>query len=49
MLKKARSAVNEQIAALAMETAEKVIGKNVSAETDSELYNKFLNESSDEK
>ena len=46
---KARSAVNEQIAALAMETAEKVIGKNVSAETDSELYNKFLNESSDEK
>ena len=46
---KARSAVNEQIAALAMETAEKVIGKNVSAETDSELYNKFLNERSDEK
>ena len=45
---KARSAVNEQIAALAMETAEKVIGKNVSAETDSELYNKFLNESSED-
>ena len=32
-----------------METAEKVIGKNVSSETDIELYNKFLNESSDEK
>lgn len=45
---KARLAVKEEIAALAMETAAKVVGKEASADTDSELYNKFLNESSDE-
>lgn len=45
---KARLAVKEEIAALAMETAEKVVGSKASAELDSDLYDKFLNESSDE-
>lgn len=45
---KARLAVKEEIAALAMETAQKVISQNVSAWTDSSLYDKFLDESSDE-
>lgn len=45
---KARRAVKEELAALAMETAEKVIGESVSPELDSDLYDKFLNESSDE-
>lgn len=45
---KARLAVNEQIAALAMETAQKVVCQQASAELDSSLYDKFLNESSDE-
>lgn len=44
---KARLAVKEDIAALAMETAEKVIGSQSSAEIDSKLYDEFLNESSD--
>lgn len=44
---KARRAVKEEIAALAMETAEKVVGKNVNAQTDSDLYDKFLSEGSD--
>ena len=44
---KARLAVKEEIAALAMETAAKVVESKVSAELDSDLYNKFLNESSD--
>ena len=38
----------EDIANLAMETAEKVLGKSVSAETDSDIFNEFLNESSEE-
>lgn len=45
---KARRAVKEELAALAMETAEKVIGESASAQLDSDLYDKFLNESSDE-
>lgn len=45
---KARLAVKEEIAALAMETAAKVVEGKVSAELDSNLYDKFLNESSDE-
>jgi F-type H+-transporting ATPase subunit b len=44
---KARRAVKEEIAALAMETAEKVVGESASSQIDSELYDKFLNESSD--
>lgn len=44
---KARLAVKEDIAQLAMETAEKIIGEKVSAQTDSEIYDKFLNEGSD--
>lgn len=43
---KARLAVKEEIAALAMETVEKVIGQSASAQTDKEIYDKFLSESS---
>lgn len=45
---KARLAVKEEIAALAMETAEKVVESKMSAELDSDLYDKFLNKGSDE-
>lgn len=45
---KARLSAKEQIASIAMETAAKVVGSQASAELDSELYDKFLNESSDE-
>lgn len=45
---KVKLAVKEEIAQLAMETAEKVVGKSASPQTDSELYDKFLNESSEE-
>lgn len=45
---KARLSVKEEIASLAMETAEKVVGSRASAEIDSELYDKFLNEGSEE-
>lgn len=44
---KARLAVKEEIAALAMETVEKVIGDSISAKTDKEIYDKFLSESSE--
>ncbi len=44
---KTRRAVKEEIAALAMETAEKVVGKSASAQLDSKLYDEFLEESSD--
>lgn len=44
---KARLAVKQQIAELAMQTATKVVEKEVSAETDKMLYDEFLNESSD--
>lgn len=43
---KARLAVKEEIAALAMETAAKVVGKEASELNDKQLYDKFLNESS---
>lgn len=45
---KARLSVNEEIAKLAMETAEKVVGEKASEQIDSDIYDKFLNESSDE-
>lgn len=44
---KTRRAVKEEIAALAMETVEKVVGKSASAQLDSKLYDEFLEESSD--
>ena len=37
----------EDIANLAMETAEKIIGENISNKTNSEIFDEFLNESSD--
>lgn len=42
-----RLAVKEEIAKLALETAQKVVGENINAQTDSDIYNKFLNESRD--
>lgn len=45
--KASRLAVKEEIAKLAVETAEKVVGAKIDAETDSDIYDKFLNESSD--
>lgn len=45
---KARLAVKEGIAQLAMETAAKVVEEKSSAEIDSSIYDKFLNESSDD-
>ena len=44
----ARRDVKEELAKLAMEAAQKVVGESVSAKTDAEIYDKFLNESSDE-
>lgn len=44
----AKRAAKEQIASLAMEAAEKVVGANACAKTDSEIFDEFLNESSDE-
>lgn len=44
----ARRAVKEEIAALAIETAEKVVEKEVSVQLDSDIYNKFLSESSED-
>ncbi len=43
----ARLAVKEEIATLAMETAQKVIGESASAKTDKEIYDKFLSEGSE--
>lgn len=45
---KARLAINEEIAKLAMETAEKVVGKEISPETNSSIYDDFLSKGSDE-
>lgn len=45
---KARLAVKEGIVQLAMETAAKVVEEKSSAEIDSSIYDKFLNESSDD-
>lgn len=44
----ARQGVKEEIARLAMETAEKVVGGSVSAQTDADIYDKFLSESSED-
>lgn len=44
----ARRDVKEELAKLAMETAQKVVGESVSAQTDADIYNKFLNESSED-
>ncbi len=44
----ARRASKEEIASLALQAAEKVVGKSVSADTDSAIFDEFLNESSDE-
>lgn len=43
---KARRASKEEIATLAMQAAEKVVGQNISAKTDSDMFDEFLNESS---
>lgn len=43
----AKRAAREDIARLAMETAEKVIASKVSSETDSDIFDQFLKESSD--
>ena len=44
----AKKAAKEEIASLAMQAAEKVVGRNVSAETDSDIFDDFLKESSEE-
>ena len=44
----ARRDVKEKLAKLAMETAQKVVGESVNAQTDADIYNKFLNESSED-
>lgn len=43
----AKKAAKEEIASLAMQAAEKVVGANVSAETDSAIFDEFLKESSE--
>ncbi len=43
-----RKAAKEELAVLVMETAEKVVGANVTAESDSAIFDEFLKESSDE-
>ncbi len=44
---RARLSINEEIAKLAMETAEKVVGEKASEQIDKSIYDQFLNESSD--
>lgn len=44
----ARRDVKKELAKLAMETAQKVVGESVNAQTDADIYNKFLNESSED-
>ncbi|WP_288313999.1 F0F1 ATP synthase subunit B [uncultured Eubacterium sp.] len=44
----ARRDVKEELAKLAMEAAQKVVGESVSVKTDAEIYDKFLNESSED-
>lgn len=43
----AKRAAKEEIASIAMQAAEKVVGANVSAKTDSDIFDEFLNESSE--
>lgn len=42
----ARRASKEEIASLAMQAAEKVVGKSVSAQSDSDIFDEFLSEGS---
>jgi len=42
----ARAAAKEEIASLAMQAAEKVVGANVDDKTNNNILNEFLNESS---
>lgn len=42
----ARKAAKEEIASLALQAAEKVVGKAVDAQTDSDIFDEFLNEGS---
>lgn len=44
----AMRSAKESIASLAMEAAEKVVGANISPETDSAIFDEFLEESSEE-
>ncbi len=44
----AQRAAKEEIASLAMQAAEKVVGKNISADTNSDIFDEFLKESSEE-
>ena len=44
----AKKAAKEEIASLAMQAAEKVVGRNVSAEADSDIFDDFLKESSED-
>lgn len=44
--KSARAAAKEEIASLAMQAAEKVVGANVDDKTNNNILNEFLNESS---
>ena len=48
-IQSARRSAKEDIASLAMEAAEKVVGANVDASTNSEIFDQFLNESSENK
>lgn len=48
-IESARRSAKEDIASLAMEAAEKVVGANVDASTNSEIFDQFLNESSENK
>ncbi len=43
----AKRAAKEEIASLAMQAAEKVVGANISSQTDSDIFDEFLNESSE--
>lgn len=45
---KARLMIKEEIAELAMKTAEKIIGDNAGVQTDSNIYDEFLSEGSDD-
>jgi F-type H+-transporting ATPase subunit b len=47
-IQKAKRTAKEEIAQLAMETAGKIVENNASAQLDSNLYDEFLNEGSDE-
>ena len=44
----AKRAAREDIANLAVQMAQKVVGESVNAQTDSKIYDRFLDEGSDE-